>query len=108
MGSEVTNIEAVRHGLRTPYDRDVVTHYEAAEHLLDHGFSRLGLDTEGCVPHPILATETVAQPNMSRHLHNQLLFELYNVPSVGYGIDSLFSLEYNTSNVKDALVLSLG
>ena len=43
-----------------------------------------------------------------RHLYNQLIFELYGVPSVGYGIDSLFSLHYNIPDIKDALVLSLG
>lgn len=47
VGSDVANIEAVRHAIKSPYDRAVVTHLEAAEHLLDHAFSRLGLDTEG-------------------------------------------------------------
>ena len=107
-GSDVANIEAVRHALRSPYDRDVVTHYEAAEHLLDHTFAHLGLDTEGEVQHPVLVTEAVAQPNSCRQLYNQLLFELYNVPAAGYGIDSLFSLGHNMAGVRDALVLSLG
>ena len=71
-------------------------------------YLRLGLDADGSVMHPILVTVTVAQPNMCRHLYNQLLFELYGVPSVGYGIDSLFSLHYNIPDIKDALVLSLG
>ena len=34
---------------------------------------------------------------------NEVLFELYNVPSVGYGIDSLFSLQHNCTTVQDAL-----
>ena len=108
VGSDINNIEAVRHALRTPFDKDVVTHYEAAEHLLDHAFSHLSIDTCGEVQHPVLMTETVAQPNTCRHLYNQLFFELYNVPSVGYGIDSLFSLRYNQPDVRDALILSLG
>ena len=34
---------------------------------------------------------------------NEVLFELYNVPSVGYGIDCLYSLQHNSTAVQDAL-----
>ena len=47
VGSDISNIEAVRHALKSPYDRDVVTHYETFERLFDHAFSKLGLDSEG-------------------------------------------------------------
>lgn len=47
VGSDIVNIEAVRHALKTPYDRDVVTHYETSERLFDHAFAKLGLDSEG-------------------------------------------------------------
>ena len=108
VGSDITNIEAVRHALRSPFDKNVVTHLEAAEHLLDHTFSHLGLDTLEAVEHPVLVTEAPGQPNLSRHLYSQLLFELYSVPGVGYGVDSLFSLGHNLPGVRDALVVSLG
>ena len=108
VGSDITNIEAVRHALRSPFDKNVVTHLEAAEHLLDHTFSHLSIDTLDALEHPVLVTEAPGQPNMSRHLYSQLLFELYSVPGVGYGIDSLFSLGHNLPGVKDALLVSLG
>ena len=47
VGSDIVNIEAVRHALKSPYDRDVVTHYETSERLFDHAFTKLGLDSEG-------------------------------------------------------------
>ena len=47
VGSDIVNIEAVRHALKSPYDRDVVTHYETSERLFDHAFAKLGLDSEG-------------------------------------------------------------
>ena len=53
-------------------------------------------------------TETVAQPNFSRGLMNQMLFELYSVPSVAYGVDGLFSVHHNQKQVKDAFVISFG
>lgn len=39
---------------------------------------------------------------------SELLFECYHVPSVAYGIDGLFSLYYNQSQSKNALVISSG
>ena len=46
VGNDIVNIEVVRQALRSPFDRDVVTHFEAQEALLDYGFSHLGIDTE--------------------------------------------------------------
>lgn len=37
---------------------------------------------------------------------SELLFELYNAPSVAYGVDSLFAFSRQTQ--EDGLVLSLG
>eukprot|EP00090_Calanus_glacialis_P030781 TRINITY_DN5000_c0_g1_i1.p1 TRINITY_DN5000_c0_g1~~TRINITY_DN5000_c0_g1_i1.p1 ORF type:complete len:706 (+),score=170.20 TRINITY_DN5000_c0_g1_i1:31-2118(+) len=107
VGSDITNIEAVRHALKSPFDRDVVTHYEASEHLLDYAFSQLGIDHPESVPHPVVITETLGQPNASRHLYSHLLFELYGVPSIAFGVDFLFSLRANVPKIKDALVVSL-
>ena len=108
VGSDITNIEAVRHALRSPFDKDVVTHYEASEHLLDHSFSHLGIDTDQSVPHPIFLTETLAQPNLCRQLTSQLMFELYGVPALCYGVDCLLSARHNVSQAGDCLVVSLG
>lgn len=39
---------------------------------------------------------------------SELLFECYNVPSVAYGIDALFSAHHNLGSVTDALIVSSG
>ncbi|KAJ7377830.1 Actin- protein 5, partial [Desmophyllum pertusum] len=80
------------------------------EQVFDHIFSHLGINTPGSVNHPIVLTEPVCNPNYSRQSMSELLFECYNVPSVAYGIDSLFSLYHNfpNSDKTTALVVSSG
>lgn len=113
VGNNIVNVEAVRFQLKTPFDRNVVTHFEAQEHLFDYTFTHLGIDTDNCVSHPILLTEPFLNPNASRCLMSELLFECYNVPAVVYGIDSLFAFA-STCPVeqpmatRDALLISLG
>ncbi|KAJ9115507.1 hypothetical protein QFC22_005265 [Naganishia vaughanmartiniae] len=45
------------------------------------------------IPHPIIMTERLASPLYSRSITSELLFEAYSVPSVTYGVDSLFAFE---------------
>ena len=108
VGSDISNMESVRHCVKSAWDRDVVTHLETMEQLLDHGFSRLGLDTEGAVAHPVFLSETLGQPSAGRHLSSQLMFELYSVPALAYGVDCLHSLHHNQGEETTALVISLG
>ncbi|CAG9768845.1 unnamed protein product [Ceutorhynchus assimilis] len=108
VGNDIVNIEAVRFQLKTQFDRNVVTHFEAQEHLFDYIFSHLGIDTEEEVPHPILCTEAVLNPNSSRQLMSELLFECYNVPSLCYAVDALLSHHYYADSSKDALIINLG
>ncbi|CAH3195744.1 unnamed protein product, partial [Porites evermanni] len=106
VGNDIGNLEVVRWALRSQFDRDVVTNYECQEQVFDHIFSRLGINTPGSVNHPIVLTEPVCNPNYCRQSMSELLFECYNVPSVAYGIDSLFSLYNNMPNKTTALVVS--
>ncbi|XP_017768856.1 PREDICTED: actin-related protein 5 [Nicrophorus vespilloides] len=109
VGNDIINIEAVRFQLKTQFDRNVVTHFEAQEHLFDYTFSHLGIDTDKCIPHPIVMTEPYLNPNSSRQLMSELLFECYNVPSICYGIDSLFAYNFSQSEPSnDALIISMG
>lgn len=39
---------------------------------------------------------------------SELLFECYDVPSVCYGVDSLFSYSQNMDGIKDGLIVSIG
>ncbi|KAJ8979463.1 hypothetical protein NQ317_002813 [Molorchus minor] len=76
VGNDVVNIEAVRFQLKTQFDRNVVTHFEAQEHLFDYAFTHLGIDTENSVQHPIVLTEAFLNPNTSRQfLASKTIFE---------------------------------
>ena len=50
---------------------------------------------DSSVNHPIVITEPLANLNWSRKNLTEMLFELYNIPKLTYGIDMLFSLYYN-------------
>ncbi|XP_053688203.1 actin-related protein 5 [Sabethes cyaneus] len=107
IGNDIANIEAVRFQLRTQFDRNVVTHFHIQEQIFDYLFGKLGINTNGSIKHPVLLTECVANPNYSRSLMAELMFECYGIPGISYGVDSLFSFRTNSS-VKDGLVISCG
>ncbi|XP_015186503.1 PREDICTED: actin-related protein 5 [Polistes dominula] len=107
VGNDIVNIEAVRFQLKTQFDRNVVTHFEAQEQIFDYTFTHMGIDTEGCVNHPIILTEAFLNPNYSRNLMAELLFECYNVPSIAYGVDCLLSYQHNNCP-SDGLIVSIG
>lgn len=106
VGNDIVNIEAVRFQLKSQFDKNVVTHFEAQEHAFDYIFSHLGININN-IPHPIVLTEPMFNPNLSRQLMSELLFECYQVPSVSYGIDCLFAHHYS-ENQDNALLISLG
>lgn len=126
VGNDIINIEAVRFQLKTQFDRNVVTHFEAQEHLFDYTFTHLGIDSENSVPHPVVLTEAVLNPNSSRQckellliyefvvicgflVMSELLFECYSVPGISYGIDCLFAYHFNEVKPQEnALILNLG
>lgn len=87
---------ASRMNLRSPFESNILTTVDALEGMMDYTFLKLGLENESRVEHPIVMTEPVGNLNYSRKATTELLFEAYNVPSVCYGIDSLFSFHYNT------------
>lgn len=111
IGNDITNIEAVRFQLKTQFDKDIVTHFEAQEQILDYIFAHIGIDTERSVKHPIVMTEALLNPNYTRNLMSELLFECYDVPCVTYGVDALLSFYYNRRtciDIASALIISIG
>jgi actin-related protein 5 len=90
-------VAAGAHGLASAFSAAVVYNYDLQERVLDHVFESLGMGTAGRVPHPIVITEKVANPSLSRKYMLELLFEAYDVPTVCVGVDSLFSLFYEDS-----------
>lgn len=95
-----------RSHIRSPFDSDVVTGWDAMEIVLDYTFSNLGIDTDR-VQHPICMTETLCNPAYTRGIMNELMFEAYQVPYVNYGVDCLFSA-YQNHVAQDALIVSSG
>lgn len=109
IGNDIGNLEVARWQLKSPFDRNIVTQFDVQEQMFDYTFSHLGINTEGCVQHPIVMTEPVCNPNYCRDKMSELLFEYYHVPSVAYGIDALFSYHYNNDdNSSNGLVVSFG
>ncbi|VVT54363.1 uncharacterized protein SAPINGB_P004038 [Magnusiomyces paraingens] len=84
-----------RSGMRSPFDGAFVSNWDGVELILDYTFSRLGVKSEGRVDNPVVMTEMLGCPAAQRKNFNELFFEAYNVQSLTYGIDSLFSYHYN-------------
>ncbi|XP_004517677.1 actin-related protein 5 [Ceratitis capitata] len=107
IGNAITNLESVRLNLKTQFDRNVVTHFHNQEQIFDYIFAHLGVHNEESFTHPVLLTEALGNPNYFRQQMNELLFECYGIPSVCYGIDSLFSMRHNAVG-SDTLIISFG
>lgn len=92
--------------MRSPFDGPLVSNWEGIELLLDYSFARIDVQSHSAVENPIVMTELMGCPASQRKTFTELYFEAYNVPSVAYGIDSLFS--YRQNGGKDGLVISSG
>ncbi|RPA91926.1 actin-like ATPase domain-containing protein [Choiromyces venosus 120613-1] len=107
VGNDVFADPNSRGQAKTPFDSNVVSNFDQMETLLDYCFIKLGVgEGGGGVGHPVVMTEAVCVPGYNRKMMSELLFECYNAPSVIFGIDSLFSYDYN--NGKTGLVMSAG
>ncbi|XP_049283042.1 actin-related protein 5 [Anopheles funestus] len=107
IGNDIVNIEAMRLQLRTQFDRNVVTHYNVQEQIFDYIFTKLGINSENGVPHKVMITECLFNPNYCRSLMSELLFECYDIPGLSYGVDSLFSY-YSNQRPKNGLIIATG
>ncbi|KAH8265199.1 hypothetical protein KR038_000293 [Drosophila bunnanda] len=111
VGNDITNIEAVRAHLKSPFERNVITNWNHQEQIFDYIFTKMGFEGQENINHPIVLTEALANPNFCRQQMNELLFECYGIPAVSYGIDALYSWDYyqqSRRRVSDALIISFG
>lgn len=106
VGNDVYADGLSRSSIRSPFDGDVVTGWDAMETVLDYTFANLGLNTDR-VQHPVCMTEALCNPAYSRGLMNELMFESYQVPYLNYGLDCLFSAYQNNAG-PDSLIVSSG
>ncbi|PIA19163.1 actin-like ATPase domain-containing protein [Coemansia reversa NRRL 1564] len=108
VGSSIYSDPMAKSSIRSAFDGDVVTNFDAMECILDYIFTMLGC-VEDKIDQPIVMTEAVCTPYTSRSNMSELLFECYNVPSVTYGIDSAWSYYKNTGTFNtDGLVIGSG
>lgn len=91
VGRDIENLETVRSQLKSPFDRNVVTQFDTQEMICDYIFSKLNVNTEQCVDYPVVMSEPVANPNHSRKLMSELMFECYSVPAITYYTDVMGS-----------------
>ncbi|WWC58082.1 uncharacterized protein I303_100617 [Kwoniella dejecticola CBS 10117] len=94
-----------RSNIRSMFDGDLLIHSDLLECALDFTFCTLGIDSSK-IEQPVVMTERLANPLFSRAMTSELLFELYNAPSVTFGIDSLFA--FSRQKHQDGLAVSLG
>jgi len=95
VGDEINEFDRGKVATRNMFDRDVVYHHQSLEHMLDYTFGHLGLSNDSKIDYPLLMTEAMCNPNYTRGLVNELLFECYEIPALSYGVDSLLSWHYN-------------
>ncbi|KAF2761207.1 actin-like ATPase domain-containing protein [Pseudovirgaria hyperparasitica] len=106
-GSDVYSDGTARGQAKNVYEpgSNIINNWDSMEGVLDYVFVKLGLgDAQGGIGRPVVLTEPVANLAYSRKTMSEILFECYGAPSVAYGIDSLFSYNYN--NGKHGLVVS--
>lgn len=110
VGDNVNFDSTTRGSLRSAFENGVMVNSEITEYVLDYIFHKLGINTSS-VDHPLVITEPLCNPPHCRKLLSELAFECYRVPSISYGIDSLFSFYRNgylRSGIKDGIVVSAG
>ena len=98
IGSEIYFDGTARGQSKNIYEpgSNIVNNWDVQEGVLDYVFCKLGLDGHsGNIDRPVVMTEPLANLGYSRRVMNEVLFELYGVPKAAYGVDSLFSYNYN-------------
>ncbi|KAK3049384.1 Actin-related protein 5 [Extremus antarcticus] len=98
IGSEIYFDGTARGQAKNIYEpgSNIANNWDVQEGLLDYVFAKLGIDgRNGEVDRPVVMTEPLANLGYTRRTMSEILFELYNVPSAAYGVDSLFSYDYN-------------
>jgi actin-related protein 5 len=100
VGNEILSYEQGKLNRKSPFDKNIVTHFGTQEHVLDYIFTNLKL-TDNSVNHPVVFTEPFCNLNWTRKNLSEMFFELYSVPSLLYGVDSMFSLHNNQPMSED-------
>ncbi|RKP02162.1 hypothetical protein CXG81DRAFT_11117 [Caulochytrium protostelioides] len=96
VGNEIELVSGSGLQPKPMFENGVLVNPESLEWCLDYTFHFLGIDTP-TVDHPILVTEPLGNPVLSRKAVTELLFEAYGVPAVAYACDALLAYHYATT-----------
>lgn len=108
VGNDTLLDSGARQNIKTPFDGEVIQNWDFVETMLDYSFSKINVESQGKVDNPIVMNEMLGCATVQRRVMNELMFESYQVPSIAYGIDSLFSFGYNNQNTDFGIVISAG
>ena len=100
VGNSIFEYEQGKINKKSPFEKNIIAHFSTQEHIFDHIFSNLNI-SDNNINHPILITEPICNLSYSRKCMTELMFELYGVPSLIYGIDMLFSYYYNNNKINN-------
>ncbi|EFA77975.1 actin related protein 5 [Heterostelium album PN500] len=110
VGNSIRESDISRLTLKSPFDSNLLVHPPTQEAIFDYIFERLGVNSS--IENPIIITEPSSNPSYCRKYMSELLFECYNIPSLTYGIDSLFAFYGNRhlfdDNGANAMIVGAG
>ena len=104
VGDEFSMFEQSKLNKKTMFDKDIMTHTNNLEHILDYSFSHLGFQSN--IEMPVIMTEPLCNPNYCREQVQEIMFECYGLPSVSYTVDSLAGFHHTNAN--DGLIIQSG
>ncbi|GMM46815.1 Arp5 protein [Pichia kluyveri] len=103
VGNDVFLESTVKANMKSPFDGQMLTNWDSIEKMFDFSFLHLGVNSNNRVNNPIIMNESLAAPLSQRETISQMLFESYDIPSIAFGIDSVFSFYEN--GYKSGLIL---
>lgn len=98
VGNDVFVESTIKANMKNPFDGQMLTNWDAVEKIFDFSFLHLGVNSQNRINNPIVMNETLATPLSQRQNISELLFETYDIPSIAFGVDSLFSFYQNKGN----------
>ena len=94
VGNRIFDYEQGKIHKKSPFEKNIIAHFGTQEHIFDHIFTHLNIQSE-TVNHPVVFTEPFCNLTYSRKNISEMLFELYGIPSLSFGVDFLYALYHN-------------
>jgi actin-related protein 5 len=107
VGNDIHPDEYAKLNVKTSYERDLPLYMDVQEIIYQDIFTKLGFKDSQKIQHPVLLTESLGTPITVRKQNTELLFEKFNISSLCYGVDSLFSYNHHVKN-KNGIILNSG